>query len=111
MVQAGHALQRGTADKPQSSNALEPYLLSTFNDRSLADSTYRGSPVLRDVQRRIFADTVFSVGTHFHDNLPNVLGVETAQFRIRLKNKAAAFGPALALPISSGGDFHVSHAC
>jgi anti-anti-sigma regulatory factor len=39
----------------------------------------------------------------FHDSLPNVLGVATASFRIRLKNKVTTFGPALALTISSGG--------
>jgi anti-anti-sigma regulatory factor len=38
----------------------------------------------------------------FHDNLPNVLDVKTSLFRIRLKNKATAFGTAFALAINSG---------
>jgi hypothetical protein len=70
IVQAGHALERGTAEQPQRSNAIKLYI---FGGKWLQFS------VLTEVIR---------AGTHFPDTLPKILGFGSPFFRVKLKNKA-----------------------
>jgi hypothetical protein len=70
IVQAGHALERGTAEQPQRSNAPKLYL---FVAKWLEDSVLTG---------------VMRLGIHFPAALPKVPGFRPTLFHIKLKHKA-----------------------
>src|SRR5450759_656888 len=85
IVQAGHALERGTAEQPQRSNALKLYI---FGSKWLEDSVLTEVIRLGLLPKANLRDTALSVGTHSPDTLPKVLGFIPSFFHIKLKNKA-----------------------